>query len=178
MSHSACKPIQDSVLGQTLDSIEDIARINQLVHENSLDLLQTDHTLSGIDMAMWDLLGRKMDLPVYQLLGYQRAYPKTPYASQLFGDTPQATLEKARHVKKLGYRAVKFGWGPFGKGTVEADTEQLLAAREGLGEDAAEAEDDQSEADEGGPAGGEGAPPRRPGDRRRAADRVRPATGR
>lgn len=135
MSHSACKPIQASVLGQTLDSSADITRINNLVHENSLDLLQTDHTLSGIDIAMWDLLGRKMELPVYQLLGYRRAYPKTPYASQLFGDTPQATLEKARHVRNLGYRAVKFGWGPFGKGTVEADTEQLLAAREGLGEE-------------------------------------------
>ena len=59
MSHSACKPIQDSVLGQRLDGTGDIVRIGNLVRENSLDLLQTDHTLSGIDIAMWDLLGHQ-----------------------------------------------------------------------------------------------------------------------
>ena len=88
MSHSACKPIQDSVLGQKLDNADDIVRIGNLVRENGLDLLQTDHTLSGIDIAMWDLLGHRLQVPVYQLLGYQYAYPKTPYASVLFGDTP------------------------------------------------------------------------------------------
>lgn len=135
MSHSACKPVLASVLGQRLDSVEDIARIGHLVRENSLDLLQTDHTLSGIDIAMWDLLGRRLGQPVYKLLGYSRAYPKTPYASQLIGDTPQETLERAREVRRRGYRAAKFGWGPFGRGTVQEDTDQLLAAREGLGQD-------------------------------------------
>src|SRR5512139_375857 len=59
MSHSACKPISASVLGQRLDSGSDIRRINALVRAQSFDLLQTDHTLSGIDIAMWDLLGKK-----------------------------------------------------------------------------------------------------------------------
>ena len=84
MSHSACKPVSASVLGQRLEGIADIRRINNLVRENSFDLLQTDHTLSGIDIAMWDLLSRKWELPVYRLLGYKKALPKTPYASQLF----------------------------------------------------------------------------------------------
>lgn len=135
MSHSACKPVRDSVLDQRLDTVADIARIGDLVRANSLDLPQAGHTLSGIDSAMWDLLGKRYDLPVYTLLGYRRAYPKTPYASRLFSDTPPATLEKAREVRRLGYRAAKFGWGPFGRGTVAADTEQLMAAREGLGPD-------------------------------------------
>ena len=135
MSHSACKPVRDSVLGQRLEDANDIRRIGDLVRENSLDLLQADHTLSGIDVAMWDLLGRRLGLPVYKLLGYERAYPKTPYASVLFGDSPQETLEKARRIRGKGYRAAKFGWGPFGKGTVQADEEQLRAAREGLGEE-------------------------------------------
>ena len=38
MSHSACKPIQDSVLGQRLDSTDDIVRIGNLVRESGLDL--------------------------------------------------------------------------------------------------------------------------------------------
>lgn len=136
MSHSACHPICASVLGQQLDSVADIQRINNLVRENSLDLLQTDHTLSGIDTAMWDLLGKKHELPTYRLLGYEKAYPKTPYASQLFGDDPQVTYQKALQIRQAGYVAAKFGWGPFGRGTVKEDEEQLQAAREGLGEEA------------------------------------------
>jgi len=135
MSHSACKPVQASVLGQQLDSVSDITRIGDLVRAESLDLLQADHTLSGIDMALWDLLGKRLNEPVYKLLGYTKAYPKTPYASMLFGDTPQETLEKGRHARALGYRAAKFGWGPIGQGTAKEDEDQFMAAREGLGDD-------------------------------------------
>lgn len=135
MSHSACKPVAASVVGQRLDGIDDIRRINALVRENSMDLLQTDHTLSGIDIAMWDLLGRKWEMPVYRMLGYKKAYPKTPYASQLFGDDPQETYRRARRASMDGYNAVKFGWGAYGRGSVEEDDEQMQAAREGLGRD-------------------------------------------
>lgn len=135
MSHSACKPVRDSVLGQTLESVDDIVRIGNAVRDNSLDLLQTDHTLSGIDIAMWDLLGKRFDVPAYTLLGYTRTYPKTPYASVLFGDTPQETLEKARNARAAGYRAAKFGWGPYGAGSVDDDVAQVAAAREGLDAD-------------------------------------------
>jgi L-alanine-DL-glutamate epimerase-like enolase superfamily enzyme len=135
MSHSACKPVAVSVLGQRLEEVDDIARIGNLVRANSLDLLQADHTLSGVDVAMWDLLGRRWEQPVYQLLGYKRVYAKTPYASLLFADDPQQTLRDARGLRAGGFRAIKFGWGPFGKTTVNADVDQLQCAREGLGPD-------------------------------------------
>ena len=133
MSHSACKPVQDSVLGQRVETPDDIRRIGDRVRHSSLDLLQAEHTLSGIDVALCDLLGHRRGVPAYELLGYRNAYPKTPYASQLFGDTPQQTYEAAKKVASKGFRAAKFGWGPFGTGSVEADVEQLNAAREGLG---------------------------------------------
>ena len=135
MSHSACKPVRDSVLGQTLDDITDIDRIGDLVRANSLDLLQASHTLSGIDIAMWDLLGRRFETPVYRLLGYERAEPRRPYASVLFGDTPGETFAKALGIREAGYAAAKFGWGPYGLGSVAVDAEQVAAAREGLGEE-------------------------------------------
>src|SRR2546422_756241 len=135
MSHSACKPLSASILGQQLDDAQDIRRINALVRANSFDLLQADHTLSGIDIALWDLLGKKLGEPVYRLLGDKRAYPKAAYASQLFDDNPSGTLRKAQQVARDGYRAAKFGWGPYGRGTVEQDAEQVRAAREGLGND-------------------------------------------
>jgi L-alanine-DL-glutamate epimerase-like enolase superfamily enzyme len=135
MSHSACKPLSVSVIGQKLDSIDDIYRINRLARENSLDLLQADHTLSGIDIALWDLLGKKLEAPVYKLLGYTEAFPKLAYASQLFGDDPQTTFQRAQDVARSGIRAAKFGWGPYGRGSVKEDAEQVAAAREGLGRD-------------------------------------------
>jgi L-alanine-DL-glutamate epimerase-like enolase superfamily enzyme len=135
MSHSACKPVRDSVLGQELEDPDDIRRINASVRANSADMLQADHALSGIDIALWDLLGRKLDEPVWRLLGYTKSYPKRPYASVLFGDSAEGTTEKARAIRKAGFRAAKFGWGPFGKGSVSADRNQILAARLGLEED-------------------------------------------
>jgi len=136
MSHSACKPLKYSVEGKSINSAEDIYRITAEVKENSPDLLQADHTLSGIDIALWDLLGKRLEQPVYKLLGYQRVYPKLPYASQLFGDTPEETFKKAKHTASKGFKAVKFGWGPFGKQGLEQDIAHLHAAREGIGKDA------------------------------------------
>lgn len=135
MSHGACQPVMNSVIGQRLDSTADIARIARLVARNSMDLLQAQHTWSGIEIALWDLLGQKAGRPVWSLLGYDRAHPKTPYASVLFGDTPQITLERARDVRARGFAAAKFGWGPFGAATLQEDIDHLQAAREGLGAD-------------------------------------------
>lgn len=135
MSHSACRPVLDSLVGQQVDDPADIRRVVEEVRANSLDLLQADHTLSGVEIALWDLLGRRYEQPVYELLGDPRAEPKTPYASVLFGDTPQETLEKARRIRELGYRAAKFGWGPYGATTVSADADLVHAAREGLGDE-------------------------------------------
>ena len=135
LSHSACKPVQASVLGQQLNDPADVLRIGRLVRQNCFDLLQADHALSGVDMALWDLLGKKLSEPVWRLLGWDASHGKQPYASLLFGDTPQETLEKGRAMRALGYRAVKFGWGPYGWGTLAHDEDQVRAAREGIGAD-------------------------------------------
>ena len=135
MSHGACRPVADSVLGAPLDEPADIARIAARVDYDSMDLLQAAHTLSGVETAMWDLLGKAKGEPVYRLLGYERAHKKTPYASQLFGDTPALTLEAARKARAKGFRAAKFGWRPFGRGAPSLDADHLAAAREGLGAD-------------------------------------------
>ena len=133
MSHSACHPVTASVLGEAIEGPECIRRINTRVRARSLDLLQAAHTLSGIDMALWDLLGRVRGEPVWTLLGYRKAYPKLPYASVLFGDDAAGTLAKAQAIRAQGFRAAKFGWGPYGAGSATDDADHVLAAREGLG---------------------------------------------
>ncbi len=135
MSHSACKPVSQALDGMSVSSAEDIYIISNRVHENCFDLLQADHILSGIDIALWDLLGKIRKEPVYSLLGYSRSYSKLPYASQLFGNTPEETYRKAGESERQGYKAVKFGWGPIGKTDAETDRAHFQAAREGLGRD-------------------------------------------
>lgn len=136
MSHSGCHPVIDSVLGEILDSPADIARIARKVRAQSFyGIIQSDLTFSGIEIAMWDLLGHAKEVPIYQLLGYKKAERKLPYASVLFGDSPEETLQKAQSMRASGFSAIKFGWGPYGRGSVAADHDHVFAAREGIGAD-------------------------------------------
>ena len=136
MSHSACRPVGMAVLGKKLEGPEDIAAIAHEIGWHSMDLLQAPHTWSGVEMALWDLLGKARGQPVWQMLGYERAEPKRPYASALFADDPQETLSRGRAAREAGFMAAKFGWGPIGRHGVAADADQFAAAREGLGADA------------------------------------------
>ena len=136
LSHSGCHPVIDSVLGAPLNDPSDIAKVYQSVRKNSFyGLLQSDLLISGIEIAMWDCLGRAKSEPIWRLLGYQKSYPKLPYASVLFGDTADETKQKALAMKQAGFKAVKFGWGPFGTTTVQADADHIFAARDGIGDD-------------------------------------------
>lgn len=132
MSHGVCRPVKDSILGQNLTSPVDIARMSTQVAYDSMDLLQAAHTMSGIEMALWDLLGQVRGEPVWSLLGYKKSFPKVPYASRLFGDTPQETFEAAKLSRQQGFKAAKFGWGPIGRYSARQDAEHFAAAREGL----------------------------------------------
>jgi len=132
MSHGACRPVGASVLGRRLNGPEDIAAIAHDVAYNSMDLLQAAHTWSGVEIALWDVLGRARGEPVWRLLGQDRAHPKLPYASVLFGKTPAETGAAARAIRGAGFTAAKFGWSPFGLDLAE-DIRHLEAARAGLG---------------------------------------------
>lgn len=137
MSHSACHNVLDSVLGEIVEGPESICTLARRVAARGVDLLQTVHAWSGVEIALWDLLGRSRGEPVYALLGVDRAVPRMPYASQLFGDDPAETYRRAEEVARAGYRAAKFGWGPYGLGDVRVDADHVMAAREGIGPDAA-----------------------------------------
>jgi L-alanine-DL-glutamate epimerase-like enolase superfamily enzyme len=137
MSHSACHPVLDSVLGETVDDVADIERIARRVRARSLDLLQAAHALSGVEIALWDLLGKRRGEPVHALLGFRQTRPRTAYGSVLFGDTAEQTYAKAKAIRERGLRAAKFGWGPYGTGDARDDADQVHAAHEGLGPGAA-----------------------------------------
>ena len=72
MSHGACKPVEAVVLGKKVDAPADIDGLAAAVELECMDLLQAAHTWSGIEMALWDVLGKKRNAPVYELLGYRK----------------------------------------------------------------------------------------------------------
>jgi L-alanine-DL-glutamate epimerase-like enolase superfamily enzyme len=90
------------------------------------------HAISGVDLALWDIAGKAMGRPVYQLLGGAYQKKLRAYASSLFGDTPEETNRLARKFIERSFTAVKFGWGPFGRDEA-LDRDLATAARDGLG---------------------------------------------
>ena len=136
MSHSNIINISEALIGETLDSPEDVVRLRTRAGEYGLDIQQLDHAVAGADIAMWDVLGKHLGEPVWKLLGHSDSYKKLPYASVLFGDDPAETKTNAESITARDFRAAKFGWGPMGRGTLEDDVALVQAARDGLGPDA------------------------------------------
>jgi len=93
------------------------------------------HAMSGIDMALWDIKGKALGLPVWKLLGGGFSQKIRCYASSLFGPTPEKTGELARRYRDQGFTAVKFGWDPMGQDE-RTDVALVREGRKGLGEDA------------------------------------------
>jgi L-alanine-DL-glutamate epimerase-like enolase superfamily enzyme len=92
------------------------------------------HAMSGIDLALWDIKGKALGMPVWKLLGGGFTKSLRPYASSLFGATPAETGDRARRFADQGFTAVKFGWDPMGQ-DAKTDVALIREARKGLGPD-------------------------------------------
>src|SRR5581483_11864463 len=88
--------------------------------------------MSGIEIALWDIVGKAVGRPLYKLLGGGFRNTFRAYASILFGDTPGETEKIGRQLADKGYKAVKFGWGPMGQ-SEQSDIAHVRAARKGVG---------------------------------------------
>jgi L-alanine-DL-glutamate epimerase-like enolase superfamily enzyme len=117
--------------------VADLHRIRARALRRALDVQHVHHAFSAADIALWDVLGKRLDEPVWRLLDgpAARPRPKRPYASSLFGDTPEETRARAARSRALGFDAAKFGWGPLGRDGAAADQALVAAARDGLGPD-------------------------------------------
>ncbi|MGO9204558.1 MAG: mandelate racemase/muconate lactonizing enzyme family protein [Limisphaerales bacterium] len=112
-------------------------RVSEKLHQNTFWLGRggsLTHAISGIDIALWDLLGQATRQPVGRLLGGRYRERVRPYASLLM-DEPRAVAEHLRAVKAQGFGAFKIGWGPFGRQNQALDEAIVRAAREAVGAD-------------------------------------------
>jgi D-galactarolactone cycloisomerase len=94
------------------------------------------HAISGIDIALWDILGKATGQPIGRLLGGRYRERVRPYASLLM-DVPERLAEHLLALKAEGFNAFKIGWGPFGRQSNALDEAIVRAARNAVGPDTA-----------------------------------------
>ena len=97
--------------------------------------------LSAVEMALWDILGKHLNVPVYQLLGGKVNDRVRIYVNGWFAGArePKEFAEKAKQAVKRGVTAMK--WDPFGKSYLDISNEALdkalrcvAAVREAVGD--------------------------------------------
>ena len=59
MSHGNIINIRESLIGETIDSADDVRRLRAKVLRNGLDIQQIHHAYSGADIALWDVVGKE-----------------------------------------------------------------------------------------------------------------------
>jgi L-alanine-DL-glutamate epimerase-like enolase superfamily enzyme len=106
----------------------------------------TDRALAVVDLALWDLAGRRLGMPVWKLLGGGRvrvpAYGSTMCGDELPGglSTPDDYARFAEQLVRRGYRAIKLHtWMPpvAGAPSVALDLKACAAVREAVGPEVA-----------------------------------------
>lgn len=90
--------------------------------------------ISGADIALWDIAGKAFGQSVSTLLGARYRERVRVYASTLFRPTPAAMQGAVTEYLERGFRAIKFGWGVFGRDLAQ-DIALVRAARAEAGPD-------------------------------------------
>jgi L-alanine-DL-glutamate epimerase-like enolase superfamily enzyme len=135
LSHSWAKGLEQLLLGENPLNIgylwEKLYQGSILYGRRGLTL----NTLSGIDIALWDIAGKHYETPTYRLLGGRPNNHVTPYSSiHPFAQTGSEVLEKCRKlVKDQHFKATKFQCEPIGVDDRKA-LEFIKLARDELGE--------------------------------------------
>ncbi|HTZ84084.1 MAG TPA: L-rhamnonate dehydratase [Candidatus Acidoferrales bacterium] len=94
--------------------------------------------ISAVDIALWDLLGKSANQPVYRLLGGRTKTRIPVYASRLYSVELNELATEAKRYKDEGYQAMKlrFGWGPTdGARGMQKNVALVRTVRESVGDE-------------------------------------------
>jgi L-rhamnonate dehydratase len=131
-SHSIARGMGELLIGE---NPLDIERLWQLLFHGSDHYGRGGaalHTISAVDIALWDIAGKASGRPVVELLGGARLASLPVYASEVMPETADEVRAIATSAVAGGYSALKLGWGPLGS-DLDRDEELVRAAREVLG---------------------------------------------
>ena len=87
--------------------------------------------ISGVDIALWDIIGKALDLPIYKLLGGCYRDKIKIYASSLLFKDTEVLVKEATELVEEGYSAIKL---KIGQG-LQKDIKNIKAIRKAVGDD-------------------------------------------
>jgi len=87
--------------------------------------------LSGVDIALWDILGKVKNTPIHQLLSNSPRNKVELYATALYPDQIGGDVEKALSYAARGFRGVKIKLGF----DLDSDLERVRAVRAAVGKE-------------------------------------------
>lgn len=90
--------------------------------------------ISAVDIALWDILGKSLDVPVWKLIGGRKADRLPAYASGGWADAEGIGEQLKSYIDKGGFRAVKMRVGAM-DGAPHVSAARVRAARAALGPD-------------------------------------------
>jgi L-alanine-DL-glutamate epimerase-like enolase superfamily enzyme len=90
--------------------------------------------MSGVDIALWDILGKSLNAPIWRLLGGRRAEKMPAYASGGWADAAGIGKQLLGYIEKGGFKSVKMRVGVI-DGDVHNSAKRVQAARDALGPD-------------------------------------------
>jgi galactonate dehydratase len=123
----ACKELERGLVGK------DPHRVEEFFHDSYRDAYWRGgpvlmSAISAVEMALWDIKGKDLGVPVYQLLGGKVREAVPCYANGWFvpAKTPGEFADKARIAIDAGFKALK--WDPFGAAYLTIERGQLNQA--------------------------------------------------
>lgn len=128
----ACKELERTLVGKDPHRIEEIWHsVYRDAYWRGGAVLMS--ALSAVEMALWDIKGKDLGVPVYQLLGGKVRESVPCYANGWFAPakTPSEFAEKAKEAVSQGFKALK--WDPFGSSYLQIERKQLNEAIECVG---------------------------------------------
>ena len=132
--------------GETLDSVsstieklvapkiigQSVFNINRIMAIIDAALAKVTCVKEGIDLALHDLVGKILDVPVYVLLGgcFRK---EIPVASEIGIDTPEIMAQNALNVSSIGFKVIKIK----GSNDMALDIKRIKSVREAVGDEIA-----------------------------------------
>lgn len=129
----------------------DITRLNEMMYNGTRDRYALAHgrvfpalgrrgidvcAMSGIDIALWDILGKSLNAPVWRLLGGRKSERMPAYASGGWAGADKIGEQLNGYIAKGGFKAVKMRVGVI-DGAVANSAQRARAAREAIGPEVA-----------------------------------------
>jgi len=132
------KAILESQIGKLAIGLDpfNIERVRKTLIDNQVYFEQKGSAIcaaSAIEMACWDIKGKALNLPVYQLLGGLYQDKLETYASDVYWEeNPDNMARNAIRIKELGFKTIK---AHIGYKSPSEDLERVKVLRDAIGSD-------------------------------------------